>query len=212
MRPRQTPPSWSTPMALWLPVSSAIWMSCGSAMTHILLFVRARGHDSTEARGVSTERGARHRPSKAATARNPSLRPSRMDRMRRWMRNQGCCQARSVTAARQRERERRSLSHLTLHPDPPAVQLYKLPAQGEPQPRALRLLLRPAHLPEFLEHCLLVFGSNSNAGIRHRDLGHPVDEAGTHVDAAALRRELQGVREEVQQDLLHLPLVPANLP
>src|SRR5262245_745738 len=36
------------------------------------------------------------------------------------------------TAQRNRERERRAHTLLALHPDPPTVELHKLPAKGEP--------------------------------------------------------------------------------
>src|SRR5207253_2909637 len=37
--------------------------------------------------------------------------------------------------ARQREPEGRALSHLTLHPDPPPIELDELPGEGQPEPR-----------------------------------------------------------------------------
>src|SRR4029450_11652976 len=47
---------------------------------------------------------------------------------------------------RDRERERRTRADLALDPDPPAVEFDELAAQGQPQPRALRLLLGRPHL------------------------------------------------------------------
>src|SRR5262245_44083419 len=48
-------------------------------------------------------------------------------------------------AHREGERERRPLSHLAVHPDPTPVQLDELPGQGQPEPRALDLLVCRAH-------------------------------------------------------------------
>src|SRR5262252_5280268 len=63
---------------------------------------------------------------------------------------------------RQCERERGAHAHLALHPDSPTVEFHKLPAQGQPQPRALDLLRRRPHLAELLEDLLLIFGSNTD--------------------------------------------------
>src|SRR5262245_11756784 len=66
---------------------------------------------------------------------------------------------------RDRERERRAHPLLALHPDPPAVQFHKLPAQGEPEPRALDLLRGRPHLAELLEDLLLIFWSYADPGV-----------------------------------------------
>src|SRR5215510_16281816 len=71
---------------------------------------------------------------------------------------------------RDRERERRAHPLLALHPDPPTVQLHKLPAQGEPEPRALHLLRCRPHLAELFKDLLLILGSDADAGIADRDL------------------------------------------
>src|SRR5262249_55420727 len=75
---------------------------------------------------------------------------------------------------RQRKRERRALAQLTLHPDPTAVQLNELPTQGEAQPGALDLLVRRPHLPELLEHRLLILRGDADPGVADGDLDEPV--------------------------------------
>jgi hypothetical protein len=73
-------------------------------------------------------------------------------------------------AHRYRERERRALTYLARDPDPPAVQLHELPTQSEPQPRPLGLLLRRPHLPELLEHRLLVLWGDADPGVTNGNL------------------------------------------
>src|SRR5215831_20280076 len=108
---------------------------------------------------------------------------------------------------RQRESERRSLAHLALHPDPSPMQLNELPGQGQPEPGPLDLLVRHAHLPELLEDRLLILWRDAHTGVGDGNLGHAVVHRGAYVDPAALWRELEGVGEQVQEDLLHLALI-----
>src|SRR5262245_43950822 len=70
-----------------------------------------------------------------------------------------------ATAPWQREGERRAHSYLALHPDPAPVQLDALPATCQPHPRALHLLFRCPHLPELLEHSLLILRGDADAGV-----------------------------------------------
>src|SRR5215470_6558944 len=70
------------------------------------------------------------------------------------------------SAQRQREGERRAASHLTLAPDPPAVQLDEFLRDGEAESRALNFFRNRPHLAELLEHRILVFRSNSDPGVR----------------------------------------------
>jgi hypothetical protein len=75
------------------------------------------------------------------------------------------CRSRSTIAMHwQTKRERRPVTNLAPYPDPPAVKLNKLPAQGEPQPGALDLLRRRPHLAELLEYLLLILWGNANPG------------------------------------------------
>src|SRR5947207_2818612 len=114
-------------------------------------------------------------------------------------------------AHRQRERERRPGPDLTLHPDPAAMQLDKFPAQRQPEARPFRLLVRGPHLTEFLEHRVVILRRDADARVRYRDLRRPVHYACSHLNPPALRRELHGVREQIQQDLFHLALVRVDL-
>ena len=75
----------------------------------------------------------------------------------------------------------------------------------------LRLLVRVAHLAEFLERRSLIVGGNPDARIRYRDFRETVVQRGAYVDAPTFRRELHGVRQEIQQHLLHCSLVRADL-
>src|SRR5215475_11099162 len=108
------------------------------------------------------------------------------------------------------ERERRPFPCLALDPDPPTVQLNELPGQSEPEPSSLDLLVRRPHLPELLEDRLLILRRDAHTRIAHGDLGHAVVDRAAHVDPATLRRELEGVGEEVQEHLLHLPFVATD--
>src|SRR5262245_1643369 len=68
-------------------------------------------------------------------------------------------------AHRNRERKPRARTLLALHPDPPTVQFHKLPAQGEPEARALYLLGCRPHLAELLEDLFLILGGDADPGV-----------------------------------------------
>src|SRR4030095_4423412 len=110
-----------------------------------------------------------------------------------------------------REREGRAHVHLALDPDVAAVKFDELSAERQSEARAFRLLLRRPDLPELLEYRLLVLRRDPGPGIAdgHRD--EPVLWYRHNVDPAALRRELDGVPQEVQKHLLDLPLIPRDL-
>ena len=74
-------------------------------------------------------------------------------------------------ADRQRERKRRALSYLALHPDPAAMQLDKLAGEGQPEPGAFDLLVRRPQLAELLEDRLLILGRDASPSVRDGDLG-----------------------------------------
>src|SRR4030095_12791832 len=97
-------------------------------------------------------------------------------------------------AHRDRERESRDYSNLALHPDPPAMELHKLPTQGKPQPGALDLLGRRPDLAELLEHRLLILRGDAHSGIADSDLYNPILWLGPDFNPSALWRELDRIR------------------
>src|ERR1700730_5681143 len=117
-----------------------------------------------------------------------------------------------ATAHREREGERRAGPQLTLHPDPSAVELDELPGEGQPEPRALNLLLCRPDLSKLLEDRLLVLRRDAYPGVRDSNLGDLVMHPDADVNPAPLWGELQGVGQEVQKDLLDLALVALNRP
>src|SRR5262245_51385152 len=112
---------------------------------------------------------------------------------------------------RNRERERRALAHLALHPDPPAVQFDELTAQGQPQPRPFRLLVGRPDLAELLEYRVLVLGRDPNAGVDDRNFDGSITQHGPDFNPPALRRELDRIGQQVQDDLPDLPFVCPDL-
>src|SRR5215831_9714884 len=111
----------------------------------------------------------------------------------------------------QHKRERRSLTNLALHPDLAAVELHKLPAQGEPQPRALDLLCGRPHLTELLEDLLLILWGDADPGVADGNLHEPILWHCAHFNASTFRRELDRIRQEVQDNLPDLAFVGLNL-
>src|SRR5262245_35548795 len=73
-------------------------------------------------------------------------------------------------AQRNRERKRRTLPHLTLDPDPSAMQFDELPRQGQAKPGAFDLLGRRPNLFELLEDGVLILRRDTHAGVADRDL------------------------------------------
>src|SRR6266849_2875576 len=92
-----------------------------------------------------------------------------------------------------RERERRSTTHLALHPQAPAVELDELSRQREAETGALALARGVAHLAELLEDRLLVLCRDADPGVRDGHLDGAVRGPRPHLDPAALGRELHGV-------------------
>src|SRR6185295_12256084 len=103
--------------------------------------------------------------------------------------------------------EGRALARRALEPEPAAVQLDELARDGKPEPRALGSRRAGANLAEFLEHGFLVLRRDADAGVAHRYLDAIVVVRGRDADRSALRSEFQGVRQEVEEDLLDLALV-----
>src|SRR5262249_31429248 len=95
---------------------------------------------------------------------------------------------------RQGERERRACPKLALDPDPPAVELYKLPAQGEPEPGTLDLLGRRPHLTKLLKDLLLILWSDANSGVADRHLHEAILWHCADIDTPTFRSELDRIR------------------
>src|SRR5262245_35282307 len=115
-------------------------------------------------------------------------------------------------AHRNRKRKRRALAHLTLHPDPSAMQLDELPRQGQAEPGALDFLGRRPDLLELLENRFLILRCDPDPRIGHRDFDTPIYWHCSHVDASPFRCELDRVREQVEEHLADLPLVALDVP
>src|SRR5262245_45924113 len=107
----------------------------------------------------------------------------------------------------QAEGEGRTHPQLALNPNPASVQLDELPTEGQPQPRALHLLVRRSHLPELLEHRLLIFRGNADTGVPDGDLHEPVPWHSADFNPPTLGRELDRIRQQVQHDLSDLPFI-----
>src|SRR5215813_7488174 len=116
-----------------------------------------------------------------------------------------------ATAHRDRKREPRSLTDMTLDPDLAAMKLDELPRQCETEPRALDFLVGRPDLPKLLEHRLLILRRDADSGVAYRDLNGPVHRFRPDLNAAALGRELDRVRKQVQEHLANLSLVSLDL-
>src|SRR4029450_1396278 len=112
---------------------------------------------------------------------------------------------------REREREDRTRADLALHPDLAAVEFHKLPTQGQSHPCALHLLVRRPDLPELLEYRLLVLRRDPDPGVADRHFDRLVNRHRPYFDPAALRCELDRIRQQVQDHLPDLSLVCAKL-
>src|SRR5262250_2653005 len=90
--------------------------------------------------------------------------------------------ARRPSRRRYREREGRPAARLALDPDPPAVQLHELLCESEPEPCALRLLVRGADLAELFEHRLEILCGDADTGVSDGDRGLPIRRHGRDLD------------------------------
>src|SRR5206468_3068603 len=106
-----------------------------------------------------------------------------------------------------RERERRSTTHFALHPQAAALQLDELSRQREAETGALALARGVAYLAELLEDRVLVLWRDADPGVGDGYLDGAIRVERTHVDPAALGRELHGVGQQIQEHLLELALV-----
>src|SRR5262245_50707279 len=91
------------------------------------------------------------------------------------------------------------------------MQFHKLPAQGEPQPRALHLLRRRSHLAELLEHFLLILWSDADSRVADGDLHKSILWLSADINPPTFGRELDRIRQQVQDDLPDLALIRLDL-
>src|SRR3981081_4176557 len=112
---------------------------------------------------------------------------------------------------REAECERRPQPERAGDPYLAAVQLDELPAQGKPEPGALLLRGAGSDLTKFLEDRLVILRRDADAGVADRQVDRPVLGYRLHLDPAPFRRELDRIRQQVQQHLPDLALVSAHL-
>src|SRR5690606_37341568 len=100
---------------------------------------------------------------------------------------------------RQREVEGRALAGRALRPDTSAVSLDDAARNGEPQARPLAATT--LDLPEAIEDAPQAFGSDARAAVGHREADGVAFARARDRHAGSRRRELDGVADEVGQDL-----------
>src|SRR5262249_32626515 len=98
-----------------------------------------------------------------------------------------------------------ALAELALEAEAAALQLDQAACQRQAEAGAFVAAVEAAlGLGEGLQHAYQILGSDADTGIADRELAAAaLDDVPTHVDPAAYRREFHGVREQVDDDLLH---------
>src|SRR6266481_7831728 len=81
------------------------------------------------------------------------------------------------------------------------MQLDELPCESQAESGAFRFLVRGAHLAELLEHRLVILRRDADPSVADRHLDRSAVRNSRHVDPAAFRRELDRVRQQVQEHL-----------
>src|SRR5690606_17179009 len=95
--------------------------------------------------------------------------------------------------------EGRALADVALDPDPPPVCLREATGDGEPEARSLARTL--ARLPERIEEMRQLRLGDAGTGVRDREPHLPLRRLGPNGDRAPGRRELEGVADQVGEDL-----------
>src|SRR5688572_28299100 len=114
----------------------------------------------------------------------------------------------SSVAYRQGDGEGGAFAQSALEPHLAAVQLDEAPREGKAEPGPLRLASVVApDLLELLEYRGVVLGRNTDAGVAHLDFNAPIQGFCGNADLAAVWRELHGIGQQVDHDLLELALV-----
>src|SRR3954471_10556691 len=104
-----------------------------------------------------------------------------------------------------------ALAEGAVEPHLAAVQLDEAACKGKAEAGALGLarVIAP-DLLEFLENRGMVLRRDADAGVLHRDFYLAVESLRRDVDLAAVGRELDRIRQQVDHDLLELALVGAE--
>src|SRR6476646_2413597 len=109
---------------------------------------------------------------------------------------------------RQREREHRAFAWRAVDANRTAVELDKPAGQCKPESRTFLLArVLPTHLAELLEHRFVIGRGDADTGVLDGNLHGVTHDTRPHVDASTVGRELDGIGQQVQQDLLQLALV-----
>ncbi len=103
------------------------------------------------------------------------------------------------------------MPELALDPDPAAVKLDQPLRDSEAETRAFALLCADAGLLELLEDPTLVFECDSRPGVGHGHEHLVVLARSCDHDAAAGGRELDRIREDVEDDLAESSLVASDV-
>src|SRR5438067_2671612 len=111
---------------------------------------------------------------------------------------------------RKREHEAAPMPGLAFDPDAPSVQFDETLRERESEAGALALPYADVRLLELLEDPFLVVCRDTGPGVRHRDQHLSVLPRRRDDDASAPRRELDRVREQVEDDLLDAALVTVD--
>src|SRR3989338_2431726 len=113
-----------------------------------------------------------------------------------------------VTEQRQIEVERGAFTRTAAQNDLRAVQLHQLLGNRQPQTRATLFATgRRIDLIETIEDARLLISGNSDSGVLHHDPRIDIDDLDGNGHPAALR-ELDGIGDEIEENLLQTILVP----
>src|SRR2546428_8539147 len=146
------------------------------------------------------ETPAENAPNRPAAPRNPR-------RFSGWLPT--ACS--SLERKWQRKCESAALADLALDPKPAAVQLDEALREREAESGAVFSMRTGGGLLELLEDLRMILGGDPHARVPDGDADLAIHPMRSHIDSPTFRRELHRVRQQVEQDLLHLALVRIQL-
>ena len=111
---------------------------------------------------------------------------------------------------RQRKGEGAPATELALEPDPSAVELHEPLRERKAEARPFALPDPRLALLELLEDPVPILGSDARTGVGDGNPDLAVDPRRAHVDLPTGGRELHGIREQVEDDLLDPSLVTVD--